>query len=532
MTMQARTRTLAARIGLLGGPLLAVAAFLLLPRAVAGSDGVAVELGATARMAIAVMLLMAAWWLTEAIDIAATALLPLVLFPLLGVANMRATASPYASPVIFLFLGGFLLAASMQRWGLDRRIALLTLRVVGTRPANMVGASMLVTAVFSAFVSNTATAAMMLPIGLSLIRLVEGNAGADDTGHARRFGPCLMLGIAYAASIGGAATIIGTPPNGIVVELMRESVDPAYRREISFAQWLRIGVPVAGVFLPVTWLLLTRVLFRVDRSATPGAAALIRSQLRDLGPMKPGEWITFCVFCCAAGLWILRGALGIEGLTDAGIAIGAAILLFVIPVDRRGMTPTLDWRTARGIPWGVLLLFGGGLSLAAAVRSAGVADFLGGLSGHFAGLPPLVIISVLALCVVFLTEFTSNTATTATLVPILAALAPGLGLHPLELVVPCAFAASCAFMMPVATPPNAIIFASERVTIPQMCRAGIWLNCISVIIVTLATTTLLPVAFDLPARTTGQSTATNGNEVALPDDQAQGSLESSVPDVH
>jgi sodium-dependent dicarboxylate transporter 2/3/5 len=472
--------------------------------------------------AACVMAWMATWWLTEAIDISATALLPLALLPLVtfaafpgdGVgaqakAAIGAAAEPYASDVIFLFMGGFLLALSMQRWGLDRRIALITLRLVGTSPVNMVGGFMLATAVLSAFVSNTATAAMMLPIALSVIDLLRRGEQAGGTGPAslpddagRNFALCLMLGIAYGASIGGIATIIGTPPNGILVSFMAQRIAEPYRFEMSFVRWLSIGLPVAAIFLPITWLLLTRVLYPIRIKRVEGGRRLIEEQYRGLGPTRRGEWATLVVFFTLAACWITRPLLaGIDlrpgpetlrplgGLTDAGLAMIAGLILFVIPVDLRRQRFVLDWETARKLPWGILILFGGGLSLAAAVRRHGVAEYIGSLVPSLDAIPAsvraILLVLIVTAMIVFLTELTSNTATTATLLPILAALAPGLGLHPFLLIVPATIGASCAFMMPVATPPNAIVFGFGYVTIPQMCRAGLWLNLIGIALITV-----------------------------------------------
>jgi len=488
-------------IGLAAGPALAVVCYLLLPGSFTGAEGDIVPFTDAGRMTLAAMVWMGTWWLTEAIDISATALLPLVLFPLLGIASAKDAASPYASDIIFLFLGGFLLALSMQRWGLDRRIALITLRLVGTRPVNMIGGFMLATAMLSAFVSNTATAAMMLPIAMSVIALVESRRSDAAQGDRaqRNFAVCLLLGIAYAASIGGLATTIGTPPNGFVVEFIRNKIDAAHRMEISFARWMLIGFPVAAVFLPVTWFMLTRLVFPVRMQRIEGGAEVTREAWRGLGRTSRGEWITFFVFAATAMLWITRPLYGgiafeMEGgstwkpfafVQDSTIAILGGLLLFVIPVDVRSRTFTMNWDTARRLPWGILILFGGGLSLAAAVEANGVAEFIGSLTGGLRGVPPLLLAVAVVTVIIFLTELTSNTATTATLVPILAALAPGLGVHPYLLIVPAAIAASCAFMMPVATPPNAIVFGTGHVTIPQMCRAGLWLNLIGIVIVTL-----------------------------------------------
>jgi len=500
----------AGRFGLFAGPILAIGCYGLLPVEYRGAQNQLVPFTWAGRVTLAMMVWMAAWWLTEAIEISATALLPLVVLPISGASSMQDAAAPYAHPLIFLFMGGFLLALSMRRWRLDQRIALLTLRLVGTRPSNMVGGFMLATAVISAFVSNTATTAMMLPIALSVIRLVEGRAvkqGGTDFSSDQRgsFAVCMLLGLAYAASIGGVATIIGSPPNALLVGFVNETMAESYRTEISFARWLLLGLPLAIVFLPMTWLLLTRVIYPIRLPRIAGGRQLIQAELKKLGPVNRGERITMLVFALTAACWILRPLLvkltwtiggqavqPLGGLTDPGIAMAGALALFVIPVNARRGQFVMNWTTARELPWGILLLFGGGLSLAAAVEANGVAEFLGSQARYFTGMPAIVHVLVVSTSVTFLTELTSNTATTATLLPVLAALAPGLGVHPLLLIVPATFSASCAFMMPVATPPNAIVFGSGQVTIPQMMRAGLWLNLIGIVLITALTLFVLP----------------------------------------
>jgi sodium-dependent dicarboxylate transporter 2/3/5 len=308
----------------------------------------------------------------------------------------------------------------------------------------------------------------------------------------RNFGLCLMLGIAYGASIGGMGTPIGTPPNLFLMSYVRDHLG----REISFVRWMGVALPLVVVFLPITWLLLTRVLYRVTLPPIEGGRAWFRNALIELGPASAGERITLGVLLAAATLWITRpllndltlaGVRPLAGLSDAGIAMLAAMVLFVAPVERRFGRFALDWETAIRVPWGILILFGGGLSLAAAIRANGVGEFLGAQVAGFAAIPPLLIVVGVVAMIVFLTELTSNTATAATLIPILAALAPGLGMEPLQLIVPAALAASCAFMLPVATPPNAIVFGSGLITIPQMSRAGFWLNWIGIALITAAT---------------------------------------------
>ena len=492
-------RRRARRWGLVGAPILALAVYGLLPDSYSGAGGEVQSLGHAAKLTAALAVWMAVWWMTEAIPVYATALLPLAVLPAGGAASMGTTASAYAHELIFLFMGGFLLALGMERWGLHRRIALTAMRAAGTRPRVVIGAFMAVTAVMSMWVSNTATALMMMPIALSVVDLL-GNSGEEsaEPTEERRFALCLMLGIAYAASIGGLGTIIGSPPNVFVVSYIKSELG----REVSFLTWMLIGVPLVCVFLPITWLLLTFVLYPVRLRTLPGGEAYFRNAFERLGKTKPGEWAVFLVFMATALCWMTRPLLAklrvgdiepFAGLTDAGIAMIAALLLFVIPADRQARTAVLDWEWAVKIPWGILILFGGGLSLAAAIDSTGVSAYLGSRVAGLRGLPPLALVVLVSALVIFLTELTSNTATTAAFVPILAAVAPGLGVPVVALIVPAALAASCAFMLPVATPPNAIVFGTGRVTIVQMARAGIWLNLVGIgLLVATAFTLILP----------------------------------------
>ena len=463
------------RVGLVAAP----AAFLLL-LLLERPAGMTPE----AWRAAAVGLLMATWWVTEAIAIPATALLPLVLLPLLGVASIGDAAAPYANPIVFLFLGGFVLAGAMQRWELHRRIALSVVHALGTRPSRVVLGFMVATGFLSMWVSNTATAVMMLPIGLSVIALVAPRDAAGDPGQLN-FGTSLMLGIAYAASIGGLATLIGTPPNALLAGYMHTT----YGVEIGFALWMLLGLPLVVISLPATWLLLTRVIFPIRIREIPGGRAAMRERLDALGPFAGAERRVAAVFILTAAAWILRPLLEdvVPGLSDAGIAMGAAVVLFLVPSgarDHDGGAGLMDWETAERLPWGVLLLFGGGLSLAAAVTDTGLADWIGEALSGLEAWPMIGLVLVVTAVVVFLTELTSNTATAAALLPVLAPLAVSLGEDPLLLAVPAALAASCAFMMPVATPPNALVYGSGYVSIPQMARAGFWLNLLFIVLIT------------------------------------------------
>ena len=476
------------RIARLGGPIAALAVYAALPEYYTAGELGLVPFSQAGRATATLAVWMAVWWLTEAIEIPATALLPLAVLPLAGAGSIREVAAPYAHDLIFLFLGGFVLSLSMQRWELHRRIALVTLSVVGTNPPRIVAGFMIATAGLSMWLSNTATAIMMLPIALSVLAMVsERGDGRDPEARAlaqRHLGTCLMLGIAYAASIGGVGTIIGSPPNLFLVSYVRDVLG----RDISFARWMAIGLPLVVTFLPVAWYLLTRVLFPIPTQSLGGGEA-IRRAYAALPVMSWAERVTGWVFATAAIGWIARswltgleiaGARPLAGLTDPGIAMIAALSLFVIPSRSGDGSAVMRWRDTQGLPWGILLLFGGGLSLAAAIQANGVGEFLGHQVAAWQGLPGWLLIALVTTLVIFLTELTSNTATAATFVPILAGVAPGLGVHPYLLIVPAALAASWAFMLPVATPPNAIVFGSGYVAMADMRRAGVWLNLIGI----------------------------------------------------
>ncbi len=472
---------------IVAGPAAFALVWWLLPEQFTAADGSMGELPAAGRATLAMMAWMAVWWLSEAIAIEATALLPIALFPLLGIAGIAKAAAPYASDVVFLFLGGFMLAAALQRWGLDRRIAFAVLARVGGRPSQLLGGLMVATAFLSMWVSNTATAAIMMPIAVSLATLGSDGEPGTDAGLA----PALVLAVAYAASIGGMATLIGSPPNGIAARFIAQ----ASGEPISFAHWMLIAAPASALMLLACWWWLARRLPRGTGAATyvPDARAAIAEAAAELGPMRRGARTTLAVCAATASLWIFRPALAtlelggsrpLAGLSDAGIAIGAALALFVLPADRatagQPATRVLDWASASRLPWGVLVLFGGGLSLAAAIEANGVAEFVGAQSAALAGWPPLLVLAVVLAVTVFLSELTSNTAQAATMIPLLAAMAAGLGLDPVLLIVACALGSSCAFMMPVGTPPNAIAFGSGLVTMQRMWRTGLLLNLLAI----------------------------------------------------
>jgi len=440
--------------------------------------------------ALGLMLLMATWWSTEAIPIPATAMLPIVLVPALDLGSVGEATSPYAHPIIFLFLGGFTLGLAMQRWNLHRRIALLTLKAVGNRPKRQIAGFMLATAFLSMWVSNTATAIMMLPIGLSVVAMTD----SSNPDGVRRYATALLLAIAYSASIGGIGTLIGTPPNALLAAYLSEN----QRISVGFAQWMLLGVPVTVVMLALAWWWLTRRDFGLAHQGQSGD--LIRDELAALGPLGKGEKLVGLVFVITAAAWIFRPLLSdglMPWLSDTGIAIAAAIAMFLIPVDTRERRFLMDWETAKGIPWGVLLLFGGGLAMAGVISSSGLAEWIAGSLGAAGTLPTLMLIAIVAGVIIFLTEVTSNTATAAAFLPLLGALAMSQGVPPLLLTVPAAIAASCAFMMPVATPPNAIVFSSGHMQIADMIRAGFALNLMGIVVVTVLCYALLGMVFTL-----------------------------------
>lgn len=444
---------------------------------------------------------MAIWWITEAVPLAATSLLPLVLFPALGVMSLAEAARPFAHHLVALFLGGFVLGLAVERWGLHKRVALTTLLGVGTKPKALIAGFMIATAVLSMFISNTATTIMMLPIALSVIRLVEKRLDSEHITAGQNFGPCLLLGVAYASSIGGVTTITGTQPNLLLVSFLEEQGTP-----ISWGQWLPLGLTLLCIMLPASWYLLTHVSLPIRVRHIPGGRELIKQQLSELGRVSRPEWTVLVVFALVAAGWITRvpltntlDAAGFQELAerlrllgDPGIVMLGAMALFVLPVGAQNgkQQRAMDWPTASKLPWDVLLLFGGGLSLAAAMKASGLDVYIGGQLGSLSGVPTWVLILAVSIVVILLTEITSNTATTAALVPIMGAAAQGLGVHPALLMVPAGVVASYAFMLPVATPPNAIVFSSGTLRIGQMARAGLLINLLGVAVVVLVISTI------------------------------------------
>ncbi len=450
------------------------------------SDGLAPE----AQRAAAIFVLMGIWWATEAVPIAITALIPLVFFPLLGVASIEATAAPYANKNIFLFLGGFFLSLAIQKCNLHKRIALTILKFTGTRGKSIIAGFMVSSCLLSMWIMNTSTTIMLLPIGLAIIAVVKESMTELSELEKLNFQVALLLGIAYAANIGGIATLIGTAPNMALNGFMEEQ----YNVSISFLDWMKVGIPVSLTLLPLAWLSLTRLSFPVNFQTSEQTQATIINMRHSLGEIKTSEKRVLFIFLFTAFLWVTRGPInnipGLEGLSDPGIAMLCGLALFLTPSGSTSEN-LLEWKDAeRGVPWGVLLLFGGGLSLAAAAQSTGLAAWIGGLMP--VGLSIVLLVFMFTTLIIFLTELTSNLATTATFLPIVAIIATQFGFDPILLTASIAIAASCAFMLPVATPPNAIVFGSELIKVPQMMRAGIVLNVISIVIVSLASIYLVP----------------------------------------
>ncbi len=470
-------------VGLFLGPAL----FLLMQLADA-PDGLADAGWAAA----AVGVLMAVWWATEALPIAVTAFLPIVLFPMLGIASIQDTMVPYSNKVIYLFLGGFIIAFAMQRWNLHRRIALTVLQYAGGNGRSLVGGFMLASAVISMWVMNTSTTMMLLPIAISIITVIHNTVADLDEKAKEDFQFSLLLGVAYGSTIGGMATLVGTAPNAMFAAFMSDN----YGTEIDFSSWMMVGLPLSAMMLPLAWLALTRWVFNVDFTTSDEGRAALRTMKTEMGKITVPEKRVAMVFALTALTWVFRPALvklpGLAALDDSLIAMAGAILLFLVPSGEKSDPLLLRWKYAERLPWSVIILFGGGLTLAAAVSQTGLAAWLGNSLQAIGTWPLIMIIMVAATMIIFLTELTSNVATTVTFLPVVGAIAIEAGYDPIVLAVPVTLAASCAFMLPVATPPNAIVFGSGMLTIPRMARAGFALNLIGIVLVSAVAYKLAP----------------------------------------
>jgi sodium-dependent dicarboxylate transporter 2/3/5 len=474
------------RIGLLIGPLLFLLLLLLPCPPGLSPEGWKV-------MALAALML--SWWVTEAVPMAVTALLPMLLLPMLGVAKLDEAAAPYANPVVYLFMGGFVIALAMERWNLHRRIALNIIRLTGTNADGIVLGFFLATAFISMWISNTATAIMMLPIASSVIDLLRRRVGEGREQGMERFALTMMLAVAYASSIGGMATIIGTPPNVVFAAYMRE----AHQIEVSFAEWFAVGFPFALLLLLASYLILVKWMYPSRLGQFAGARELIQAELDELGPMQKGEKRTLAVFVFAAFCWIfqspIKSLLPFISISDTAVALLAAVLLFVIPIEWSRHKFLLDWKDTERLPWGILLLFGGGLSLADALARTGIIDLIG---DQFRGLAVsgwLVILG-LAAVTVFLSEVMSNVAQVTIFLPVVGGIAVSMGIPPEEMCIPVTLAASAGFMLPMSTPPNAIVFARGHLTMMQMARAGILLNLTAILLVAVFVKTIFPYLYE------------------------------------
>ena len=470
---------------LFGGPFFGFLIYYLCPEAFRGLDGELLVIGNAGRVTAGLAAWMAVWWLGESIPIYATALLPLAVLPVTGARTMKEAALGYAHPLIFLFIGGFILALALERWQLHKRFALMVLRTIGTSPGKLVGGFMFICATMSMWITNTATTLVMLPIALSIITIYE-----KQFPDKKNLGLCLLLGVAYSASIGGIGTIVGTVPNIFTISFLQNELGI----EISFLQWMKIGLPIVILFVPLVWLVLTKFVYPLDSQSIDDNVLNTKPEA-----WNTGSRLTLLIFFSTAGAWMFRPLLNklefLENLSDSGIAIISALLLFAIPSDIKRKEFLIDWETAVRIPWGIIILLGGGISLASAISDNGISTLLASHLSSMQGVHPLLLSLVIVAFIIFLTELTSNVATTTALIPMLAAMAIGLDIEPVLLLIPATIAASCAFMLPVATPPNAIVFGSGLLRIPQMARAGLWLNLCGIFLVTIVSYFLLNYLF-------------------------------------
>lgn len=437
----------------------------------------------------------AIWWITEAIPIAATALLPIILFPLSGALPLNDTTASYGHKYVFLFLGGFLLAIAIEKWNLHKRIALSIIKLVGTNLNHIILGFMIATAFLSMWISNTASAVMIMPVALAIVHQYATQFSEVEVSANQGFGKAMMLAIAYSASIGGMATLIGTPPNLVLAGI----VEKTYGTEISFYEWFKLGAPVSVFLLLVSWLYLTKVAFSFKNSSFPGGNSEITKQLDALGKWSKEERLVALVFFIAAFAWITKSFLLVHilpSIDDTIIAIICGLILFVIPANKKEKK-LINWKDTKRLPWGILILFGGGMALATGFDVTGLAVWIGGQLTSLQGISVFILILILIASVNFLTEITSNLATTAMLLPVLIPLAISMEIHPYLLMVSATLAASCAFMLPVATPPNAVVFGSGFLSISDMVKNGVWLNLISIVILSLIVYFLLPLIWDL-----------------------------------
>jgi len=443
---------------------------------------------------LAVALWMITWWITETVSISVTALIPLTIFPLLNIMDIKTVSANYGSPIVFLFFGGFIMALALEKVGLHKRIALNIVRFTGTSPNRVILGFMIATAFLSMWISNTATTVVMLPIALSVISLLTNDEDGFTKGD-KNFALSLMLGIAFAANVGGIATIIGTPPNTVMVGFMEQE----YKTQISFFKWMIMGVPFSCFMIGVIYFILVKLIYPNGLSKLSNSRDIISEELAKLGPVRKTEKRVIIIFVITIFLWVFRiyinEYISFIYLTDAGISMLAAFALFSIPFNFNRGAFSLEWKDTQKLPWGILILFGGGLSLASGLSTTGVIDFIGEIVASNTGLSAFVIGSILILIMLFMTELMSNVALVAIFSPVVAGIAMGLDYEILHMLIPIAMASSCAFMLPMATPPNAIVFASGHIKVHEMARAGVLLNFISVIVIILFAFFVIPYVF-------------------------------------
>lgn len=468
-------------VGLALGPILFFTFYLLLPASLSPKAITILALGAW----------MVTWWATEAVPIPVTSVLPMVMFPLLSVSSVKEASAPYGDPVIFLFMGGFILALGLEKYNLHQRIALNLIRLTGTSGNGIILGFMLATAIISMWISNTATAVMMLPIASSVTHLLAREMSHQDDPRFKKFATGLMLGIAYAASIGGLATIIGTPPNVVMVGYMKRF----YNLDVSFSKWMVVGIPLMLLILTSCYFIITRLLFRNELPAIEGSKELIQKKLTELGSITKEEKLVMLVFSVTCFFWIFRqnlnSLIGKNLLDDTTIAMSGGILMFLMPLDIKNSKFVLDWNDMKNLPWGILLLFGGGLCLADGMADAGLVQLVGEKISSQNTLSAMALTFLLIFIAMALTEIMSNVALTTIFIPVVFGIADGFHINPILLAMPVTFAASCAFMMPVSTPPNAILFASGYIKMKEMMKTGLLLNLFSLIIIFLISITLI-----------------------------------------
>lgn len=468
--------------------MLAVAVFFLLP------DSLDVQ----ARTVAAVTVLMAVWWMTEAFPIPVTSLIPLVLFPFLGVADVADTAAPYANPIIFLILGGVLLGLAVQRWNLHHRIALLTILAFGTRPSQIVLGLMVASGFISAWVSNTATAVIMVPIGLSVIQLVKSVVKTS----VAKFAASVLLGIAYGITLGGFGTLIGQPVNPLLVAYLRDN----HSITIGFGQWMLFGMPFAIIFITVTWMILAKVVFRAEIDEIPEGRQLFQRELKDLGALGVEEKRVLGIFVFAVFGWLALPFIAdipavarlmpwLGNVNDTSIAVLVGLLTFVVPAARENRGALLSWKDTVEVPWGVLLLIGGGMAISAQFTATGLSTWIGEQMRVMEAFPAIILLAGIALVLILLTELTSNTATAAAFLPVMGAVAVGTAVDPLLMSITVAMAVTCAFMLPVGTPSNAVAYATGELQLRHMIRGGVWLNLIGLGITVGMLYTFAPLVF-------------------------------------